>query len=280
MDGRVSGYWLACPFRDELDVLECQLREVGHRVKGVILCEATTTQLGHPKPLNFPPARHRFEQWDHLIHYVTVDLPGSPQQFASAQGTPGYAENWVRERFQRDTLLAPLFSLADEDDIIINADMDEVPAPDAFTAHVGDTPVGLQLQLRGFAVDYCGQPGVCATLVRPSHLRACPSLSAIREHRASFPRVEHGGWHLSWLGGKDAIREKLRVTPHQETYERGMAENEAGLMYGGGTPVKVPYAATFEERDALPWEDQAPLWVHQRGCPDIWWHPGGKGNEI
>lgn len=280
MDGRVSGYWLACPFRDELDVLECQLREVGHRVKGVVICEATTTQTGHPKPLNFPPARKRFEQWEHLIHYMFVDLPGSPQPPAIAQGTPGYQENWTRERYQRDMLVPRLLGLADEGDIIINADVDEVPAPDAFTARVTDAPVGLNLQLRGFAVDYRGQPGVCATLVRLSHLRMCPSLSTIREHRASFRMVEHGGWHLSWLGGQAAVREKLHVTPHQETYESGMAANEAGQSYGGGTPVHVPRVTTFEERNALPWEDQAPLWVHQRGCPDTWWHPGGDGNAL
>ena len=276
----MSGYWLASPFRDELDVLECQLREIGHRVKGVVICEATTTQTGHPKPLNYPPARSRFAPWEHMIHYTSVDLPGSPQPTGLAEGTPGYAENWVRERYQRDMLMSQLFLLAEEDDIIINADMDEVPAPDAFAARVRDTPVGLNLQLRGFAVDYRGQPGVCATLVRLSHLRMCPSLSTIREHRASFPRVENGGWHLSWLGGQDAIREKLHVTPHQETYARGMEENETGRMYGGSVPVHVPHVTTFEERNALPWEDQAPLWVHQRGCPDIWWHPGGEGNAV
>lgn len=278
MGGRVSGYWLASPFRNELDILECQLREVGHRVKGVVLCEATTTQTGQPKPLHFPANRERFAPWAHLIHYLSVDLPGSPQLPAIPQGTPGYEENWVRERYQRDMLMQPLFNLADDDDIIINADMDEVPAPDAFTEYVPDgTPVGLKLQLRGFAIDYSGQPGVCATLVRMSYLRSQPSLSWIREHRESWPRVEHGGWHLSWLGGQDAIREKMHVTPHQESYARGMAENEAGRMYGGSTPVSVPYVTTFEERDALPWEDQVPLWAHQRGCPDIWWHPGGGG---
>lgn len=275
MAGRVSRYWLACPFRDELDILECQLREVGHRVAGVILCEATTTQTGHPKPLHYPANEKRFAPWRHLIHYMSVDLPGSPQPPGIAQGTPGYEENWTRERYQRNMLIQQLYGLARDDDIIINADMDEVPAPDAFTAHVPDhTPVGLNLQLRGFAVDYSGQPGVCASLVRMSYLRSQPWLSLIRERRESYPRVEHGGWHLSWLGGQQAIREKLNVTPHQETYRRGTEENEAGRMYGGGTPVKVPYVTTFAERDALPWEDQAPLWVHQRGCPGIWWHSG------
>jgi hypothetical protein len=277
----VSRYWLACPFRNELDVLECQLREIGHRVAGVVLCEATTTQTGHPKPLHYPANKERFAPWEHLIHYTSVDLPGSPQPPGLPQGSPGYEENWVRERYQRDMLAPLLFELAGPDDIIVNADIDEVPAPDAFTAHVPeDSPVGLKLQLRGFAVDYRGQPGVCATLVRMSHLRTSPSLSRIREMRETLPSVEHGGWHLSWLGGQDAVREKMHVTPHQETYERGMAENEAGRMYGGGTPVTVPHVTTFAERDKLPWDDQVPLWVHQRGCPDIWWHPKGDGSAF
>jgi hypothetical protein len=272
----MSGYWLASPFRDELDVLECQLREIGHRVKGVVLCEATTTQTGHPKPLNYLDHQERFEPWADLIRYVPVDLPGEAQPPGIAQGTPGYEQNWMRERLQRDLLMGALSELADDDDIIINADIDEVPAPDAFDAHVPDhTPIGLKLQLRGFAVDYRGTPGVCATLVRMSHLRGHPSLSHIREHRESFPRVEHGGWHLSWIGGRQAIREKLHVTPHQESFERGMRENEERKDFGGGTPVTVPFLTTFEERDLLPWEDQVPLWVHQRGCPEIWWHPGG-----
>jgi hypothetical protein len=110
-----------------------------------------------------------------------------------------------------------------------------------------------------------------------SYLRAAPSLSRIREARESLPRVEQGGWHLTWIGGQQAIREKLQVTPHQETYERGTRDNEAHLMYGGGSPVTVPFVTSFEDRDALPWEDQVPLWVHQRGCPEIWWHPGGRG---
>jgi hypothetical protein len=277
----MSGYWLASPFRDELDILECQMREIGHRVKGVVICEATTTQTGHPKPLHYPPNADRFARWADLIHYLPVDLPGEPQPSGVPQGSAGYEQNWTRERLQRDLLMGELSRLADDDDIIINADIDEIPAPDAFAADVpGDTPIGLKLQLRGFAVDYRGQPGVCATLVRMSHLRASPSLSHIREHREGFPRVEHGGWHLSWLGGQRAVREKLHVTPHQESFARGMQMNDAREDYGGGAPVTVPFVTAFSDRDALPWDDQVPLWVHQRGCPEIWWHPRGDGRAL
>jgi len=266
-------FWHPFMFRDELDMLECALYENYDRVHRFIVTEATVTHQGRPKPLWYDDNRGRFGQYrDKIIHVVVTDLPTREQVF----------DPWVRERRQRDAALYAFMPQADPDDIIINSDVDEIPSSATF-AQRPDPFLGGRTDGRFATVDTPSSPGVMQSLARAS---AVGSLSQLREARESYPAYERAGWHLSWLGGQRAIAEKMECFCHLEDYEGGKRANDANLMwrYGMGralddgsvrpAPVlDLPWVDSREERDALPWERQAPLWVHRRLCPDVWWRP-------
>jgi hypothetical protein len=261
--------------RDELDMLEAQLFENHDRVHRFIVIEATRTHQGRSKPLFYDASRERFAPWaGKIIHVVCDYLPDAEQVL----------DHWVRERMQRDAGLAAFMHLTDPDDIIIVSDVDEIPSSAAF-AQDPQPYLGGNLYLRFATADTPGSPGVMQVLARAGHVG---SVDRLRQVREALPSYDRAGWHLSWFGGQAAIEEKLNSFCHLESYVAGKAANDADLpwRYGiGQVPpgwdgsivpapvVKVPWAESREERDALPWEQQLPLWVHQRRCPEVWWRP-------
>jgi Glycosyltransferase family 17 len=266
-------YWFPFMLNWELDMLECALYENYDRVHRFIVTEATLTHQGRPKPLWYDDHRSRFAQYaDKIIHVVCDYLPTREQTL----------DPWPRERMQRDAGMAAFMVATDPDDIIIVSDLDEIPSTAAF----GQDPapfLGGNIYLRFAAVDTPGGPGVMQVLARAG---AVSSTDQLRQRREGFPSYDRAGWHLSWLGGQEAIREKLECFAHLESYEAGHRANDANVMYRygmGGLPedgaitpapiLDIPRVSSREERDALPWEQQSPMWVHQRLCPDIWWRP-------
>jgi Glycosyltransferase family 17 len=266
-------YWFPFMLNWELDMLECALYENYDRVHRFVLVEATLTHQGRPKPLYYDDNKSRFEAYsDKIIHVVCDYLPTYEQM----------PDPWVRERMQRDAGLMAYVPQADPDDIIIVSDLDEIPSTAAF-AQDPQPFLGGNIYLRFATVDTPGSPGVMQVLARAG---AVGSVDQLRQRREALPSYDQAGWHLSWLGGQDRIREKTNCFAHLEAFEASHAANDANVMwkYGMGrlsedglphpAPVlDIPWVKTREERDALPWGQQSPLWVHQRLCPDVWWRP-------
>jgi hypothetical protein len=259
----------------ELDMLECALYENADRVHKFIVVEATLTHQGRSKPLHYDCNKERFSAYhDKIIHVVCDYLPTRQQTM----------DPWVRERMQRDAGQAAYMHLTDPDDIVIVSDLDEIPSSAAFAQNPAPF-LGGNIYLRFAAVDTPGSPGVMQVLARAG---AIGSIDQLRQRRDTFPSYDQAGWHLSWLGGQAAIDEKLECFAHLEVYEAGKRTNAANVMwkYGMGyipedwdgvpTPapvLNIPWVNSREERDALPWEQQSPMWAHQRLCPDVWWRP-------
>jgi hypothetical protein len=266
-------YWFPFMLNWELDMLECALSENYDRVHKFVLVEATLTHQGRPKPLYYDDNKSRFEAYnDKIIHVVCDYLPTREQTL----------DPWPRERMQRDAGQMAYLPQADPDDIIIISDLDEIPSTAAFRQDPQPF-LGGNIYLRFATVDTPGSPGVMQVLARAG---AVGSIDQLRQRREALPSYDQAGWHLSWLGGQEAIREKANCFAHLESFEAAHAANDANVMwkYGMGrvsedgsihpAPVAdVPWVDSREERDALPWELQLPLWVHRRLCPEVWWRP-------
>ena len=266
-------YWFPFMLNGELDMLEAALFENYDRVHRFILTEATLTHQGRPKPLFYDASQGRFAQYaDKIVHVVCDYLPSREQE----------PDPWVRERMQRDAGLAAFMPATDPDDIVIVSDVDEIPSSAAFEQEPAPF-LGGNLYLRFAAADTPGSPGVMQVLARAG---AIGSVDQLRQRREHFPAYDKAGWHLSWLGGQAAIAEKIECFCHLEAYDWATRANNADVMhrYGMGvlpddgtiTPAPVldiPWVDSREERDALPWEQQSPMWVHRRLCPDSWWRP-------
>ena len=209
----------------ELDLLECRLRELDGLVDRHVIVEGNLTFQGQPKPLTLAENWSRFEPWRNQILYVehtpTTREPGKE---------PG--EAWAREHSSRQVTEEALRVLeAEPGDIILHGDVDEIPSRDAIASlreHAGKiTPCKLELRFFMFAVDW----EVPWRWHAPSVMRYGQLEDFTRLREGNWPVYEHvrpAGWHLTWLGGEQAAREKVHAFSHVEA----IPETEAGLAAG------------------------------------------------
>jgi hypothetical protein len=100
-------------------------------------------------------------------------------------------------------------------------------------------------------------------------------LGDIRDGRPGYNMLPHGGWHLSWLGGPDAQRQKAARTCHLELPHSEVAILTNGSGYRTGHHVDV-------DMKPVDVDETWPAYIYQRRCPDSWFRPrGGEyGNQV
>jgi hypothetical protein len=245
--------WDCFMFRDELDMLEVRLHDLDGRVDAHVLVESPVTHRGDPKPLHYQENRDRFAPWaGKIIHVAANDLPDHP-------------DPWLREHRQRDAAMWALRDRAAGDDIVLISDVDEfVPWP----FPVPEPAVAFSQRLAMYAADWLyPQEHVCTVAARWDHVAAAGSLARVRDSRHSYPLVR-GGWHLTWLGGVEAQREKLGVHCHLEMRPDEAERIASGRAYRNGEHqsgdclmIPVDVDETWPER----------IW--RRQCPESWFRP-------
>ena len=221
--------WSACMFAFELDVLEVRLAALDPIVDRHVIVESTLTHTGRPKPLVFAENRDRFARWeDRIVHVVQDDPPEGDWAPADAQPfAESGSDHWEREHRQRDALSAALAAAAD-DDVILLTDCDEIPDPArAWTEGAGLARAGaVACPLLAMHVGRpswrwpCAVPGTRTRLLTGRTLR---QYDGSVDDATVGPNVIYGsngaagvGWHLAYMGGVDAIRQKLAWFAHQE----------------------------------------------------------------
>ncbi len=227
-------------FFNELELLELRLNELADVVDKFVLVEATQTHTGLPKPLHFQNNRARFSQFqDKIIHIIVDDLPRAKNP-------------WVLERFQRNAIARGL-TQCQPDDVILISDLDEIPRATTVTSASRALPKvdtwssGLaHAALNSWLVKGLTYPKDLRKHLRRNHpyiykFKQAPynyflncrfleppftfgtrmlhyrDFSTADEARYSgYKIVEDGGWHFSFMGGADRVREKLLAYAHQE----------------------------------------------------------------
>jgi hypothetical protein len=216
-------------FGFELDVLEIRLATLDPVVDRHVLVESTLTHAGDPKPLVFSEHRDRFEPWnDKILHVVHDDPPrGAYAPAAAAPFTESDSDHWAREHLQRDALSAAL-AVADDDDLILLSDCDEIPDP-ARAWEDGERLARAGAIACPILAMHVGHPrwrwpqavpGTRTRFLTGATLRQCDgSVDAA----TVAPNIIYGnngaagvGWHLAYMGGVDAIVQKLASFAHQE----------------------------------------------------------------
>lgn len=217
--------WSLTPFFNELAVLEIRLATLDPVVDVHVLAESNVTYSGVPKPYYFEEHRERFAPWIDKIRYVKVD--DSPDGDYTEQPwrdlEPSKTAAWERENHQRQSLERGLDGLHD-DDLILLSDLDEIPRPDAFEhlPSLGDGRLmrpRLALHVMYVNWRWLDTIPVIARFMRGKTLRRYggPQAARLQVGTAYGPTRGAGlGWHLSYLGGVEAIRHKLESAAHHE----------------------------------------------------------------
>lgn len=207
-------------FYNELDLLELRLNELYNYVDYFVLVEGNTTFTDLPKPFYFDDNRDRFTPFlDKIIHIKVEDMPHS-------------LDAWINETFQRDAIARGIAD-ADENDIIIISDLDEIVRPETVTEMRNDLDNqiwGFRMPLFNFKFNYmlttADKYSVWAMAGRKSIMVPADEFRQQRFQLQSFPYnynengvriMEHAGWQFTYLGNTDFARDKIKSFSHTET---------------------------------------------------------------
>lgn len=214
-------------FFNELDLLELRLNELDSVVDRFVLVEATLTHSGKHKPLYYLENKRRFAKFVRkIIHIIVDDMPVTKDEIESAI-TPqdrkwldtGYqlGDDWVRERFQRNQIMQGLVNCK-PDDIIIIEDADEFVKKSVLENIDGmmvDGSNAVGQELRTYYMNWkCTNMPWWGTKILRYKFVNNPS-----EHRFHTPASKYiydGGYHFNFLGGANAIKQKILSYAHQE----------------------------------------------------------------
>jgi len=211
-------------FYNELELLAYRLHVLGPIVDYFILVEARQTFVGADKPLYYEENKHdpRFAQFSEKIIHIVADMPHT-QLDGNVDTSRG--DQWTNERFQRNCIGRGIEKIAadlDDRDAIIIADLDEIPDPTTLheiKIHHDSLPLGIYRLEQDFY--YYNLNSLrnekwyhCKMLTFQKYKELNISCESIRFLRCdSIPR---GGWHLSYFGDPQFIKNKLENFAHQE----------------------------------------------------------------
>lgn len=250
-------------FGDELDILECRLREMESvpDLKHVIV-EADVAHRGYSKPLWYAENRERFSAWGDRIVHVSV----------SADELPRGDDPWSRELAQREFAKRGLEG-AGWHDVVLHGDCDEIPRADVLLEAMaeGGMPFVLAQRLCQYAADWVHPFTWQGTVV--TRARSVGSFAQLRGMRNSLHRVADGGSHLSWMGGTDAHVAKLESHCH---LEMTLATEEALRL---GVWLREGMHSDGHKLAGVDVDSTWPQWVHKRECPESWFRPRGESDS-
>lgn len=226
--------WDCVIYNGETEMLDIRMAELADLDVQHVLVEGRQTFQGNPKPVE-PVVR------DGVIHHV-VDLSIENCLCGCVDAirwTP--SEAWVREAHQRNAVL-DVINGAQPFDLILLGDADEIPAA-PIIRELSISPIRFLMDAYFFDYRWFGGrhiPGTVAVLWM--HM----TTPALLRH-AEMATVD-GGWHLTYMGGVEAIERKVSSFSHSELADVGKwAEAiETGVVPWTGTnlvksdPSKLP----------------------------------------
>jgi len=219
-------------FHNELELLEIRLNELVSVVDLFVLGESRYTFSGNEKPLYFKENAELFAKFP--IAYVEIPFqPGGP---------------WDREYFARDYMCAVGIPAGSPNDVILLSDVDEIPSA-AGVRRACSILLNQQVEqvswnqyLSYYYVNLrAGGPGWHGAVAsKRSDFRGGQATRAMRGQGALID----DGWHFSYLGGSQRIRQKIEsfcdVEFNDEKYKNiqhldECLENGEDLFFRGDT---------------------------------------------
>jgi hypothetical protein len=216
-------------FYNELDLLDLRLAEHYEHVDHLVIVESTTTFQCNPKPLYLKDNWDRYKQYhDKIIHVIVDDAPGDIGHGTSYPTSSA----WINESFQRNSIMRGL-ATAGHDDICIISDVDEIlraEVIDDLRTNPRDvaafrTPYfNFKFNYMSVHADekYCVWAVACRKkfLNNPDDFRVAGRFQLnglpYSFDDGSTRMYEHAGWHFTYIGDDEFIRNKIKSFAHTE----------------------------------------------------------------
>ena len=224
-------------FYNELDLLKYRLVLLDKYVDNFILVEARYTHSGREKELYYDTNKHLFEEFNHKIIHIILDQ--LPHKYPNINYGANHA--WQNENFNRNQIALGIDKIAmdlEDDDVILTSDLDEITNPEILIKLRNNTLEFDRDRLNKLALDFyyynlntlLGREswhGVKLLTYRAyKALKFTFQTMRVYEHSAYVRTIPNGGWHLSYFGYVEFIKNKLQHFAHQEFNNAQYVNNE------------------------------------------------------
>jgi beta-1,4-mannosyl-glycoprotein beta-1,4-N-acetylglucosaminyltransferase len=203
-------------FYNELDMLEYRLNVLNDVVDYFVLVEANHTFVGRPKPLFYNDNKHLFEKFNQKIIHIVCDLPFSSETIDISKN-----QQWVNEKHNRSCIKDGLKQISiDDRDLIIIADVDEIPDPNTLRIlrNLDTTNKIMALEQDFYYYNLNSkrhEKWYFSKIISYDKYRYLNK--SCDEIRNSFTEIiPKGGWHFSYFGDTNFIKNKIENFAHQE----------------------------------------------------------------
>jgi beta-1,4-mannosyl-glycoprotein beta-1,4-N-acetylglucosaminyltransferase len=217
-------------FFNELDLLEFRLTELDPYVDYFVIVESTKTFTGKPKPLYYNLNKFKFKKWeDKIVHKIVYDMPTEmlQEEIDKLVDLPEIRDiHWVREHHQRRQIGKVLEKMnLDYEDIVLVSDLDEIPDLRKLSEFSNLLKYGPVVMKQDWYIwnlnnlknsDWRGS----SAFYYSHYINNKDVFQKIRnlrwDDRTEFS-VVHNGWHFSWFGNQEFIKQKMFSFAHTET---------------------------------------------------------------
>jgi len=263
-------------FFNELDLLELRLNILDPYVDFFVLTEANLTHSGNRKEFIYEQNKERFAKWAHkIIHVKVTDIPtdftrlSQPTSIEFDDGCRDTINRFIeqttlfnrstephygRDFWQKESCRRGLES-AQNDDIIMFSDVDEIPNPAVLkrlTEFFDSTQVyALQMNSYYYYLNMLKETDWLGTRIGTWGVMKSLSWNQLRKDiQTTIPAA---GWHFSFQGGTDKVREKIEAYSHQELNTHDIKEQLSNRIQQGQDPynrgqlTKVPIDQSFPQ---------------------------------
>ena len=219
-------------FFNELELLEFRLRLLDGYVDHFVIAESNLTHAGDPKPLYFRDNKERFSKWKNKITHIVVEQSAAGLEFRQNDNYDPGAASWKLENEQRNALHRAQ-ELGGDDDIFLVGDLDELPDPRVLKKlNSIIEPVAFSMLFHYYFMN-CQNIGKerwwNGTIACRGRDWKASSPQFFRDQRNELSRTRKAGWHFSYLGGLEKIRQKIRSFAHTE-FNREEFINEENIL--------------------------------------------------
>jgi len=189
-------------FYNELDILKRRLKYLSPVVDKFVLVESTVTHRGVPKELYYQTHKEMFEDWEHKIIHVVVD------------DNPTDKDPWVRENFQRNSIMRGLVDF-DDDTLVMISDVDEVPMRTNLMLPDNCQVCSFNMTAFEYNLKYIQkiEPWFGTVMTRKKLLNEV-SPQTLRNSRWNVPYYIEAGWHFSSFGDEKFVANKIKNYAH------------------------------------------------------------------
>jgi beta-1,4-mannosyl-glycoprotein beta-1,4-N-acetylglucosaminyltransferase len=217
-------------FFNEIDLLKLRLFYLADIVDHFVICESDTTFSGVPKPYYLDEFIDSLpeEIVSKIIRIKVTEkelLQEKPLQYINIEAIPDFNTKieWRRERLQRNALTS-ITSKFSPDDFFILGDVDEFPKIEVIQmwakiiSHLKGTQFVYVLHQTTFYYNFCTYSSDDTAGSIFSNIRTLKEVGCdlLRYQRAFKTPLKEAGWHFSYVGDLNFIKNKINCFSHQE----------------------------------------------------------------